>query len=136
MMNTCAPPPYPLHPSPLVDVTSLQTLDAGKVATVTWPNPRRLRNLKVHVKPDTGYWKGATIVFDVDVPIDSPHKAPKVLCDTPIYHPNIDTMGKVCLNILREDWKPVLDMTHVVYGVLVLFNEPNPKDPLRVYQAL
>jgi hypothetical protein len=24
-----------------------------------------------------------------------------------VYHPNIDLEGNVCLNILREDWKPV-----------------------------
>jgi ubiquitin-conjugating enzyme E2 M len=33
-----------------------------------------------------------------------------------IYHPNIDVDGNVCLNILREDWKPVLDINAVIYG--------------------
>eukprot|EP00913_Durusdinium_trenchii_P000652 g605.t1 len=37
---------------------------------------------------------------------------------------------KVCLNILREDWKPVLSISLVVYGLLYLFLEPNPGDPL------
>jgi len=27
-----------------------------------------------------------------------------------IFHPNIDWEGKICLNILREDWKPILDI--------------------------
>jgi ubiquitin-conjugating enzyme E2 M len=36
----------------------------------------------------------------------------------------------VCLNILREDWKPVLDINAVVYGLIYLFYEPNPDDPL------
>jgi ubiquitin-conjugating enzyme E2 M len=49
---------------------------------------------------------------------------------TQIYHPNIDVEGNVCLNILREDWKPVLDINAVIYGLIYLFYEPNPDDPL------
>ena len=36
----------------------------------------------------------------------------------------------MCLNILREDWKPVLDINAVIYGLIYLFYEPNPNDPL------
>ncbi len=36
-----------------------------------------------------------------------------------VYHPNIDLEGKICLNILREDWKPVLSISSVVYGLQV-----------------
>lgn len=38
-----------------------------------------------------------------------------------IYHPNIDLEGNVCLNILREDWKPVLNINTVIYGLYHLF---------------
>ena len=38
-----------------------------------------------------------------------------------VYHPNIDTEGSICLNILREDWKPVLSINSVVYGLNFLF---------------
>ena len=47
-----------------------------------------------------------------------------------VYHPNIDLEGKICLNILREDWKPVLSISSVVYGLQFLFLDPNPDDPL------
>jgi len=53
-----------------------------------------------------------------------------VLCQTTIYHPNINLDGNVCLNILREDWKPVLDLNAVIYGLVYIFYEPNPDDPL------
>ena len=42
-------------------------------------------------------------------------------CETKVYHPNIDLEGNVCLNILREDWKPVLTINSIVYGLQYLF---------------
>lgn len=47
-----------------------------------------------------------------------------------IYHPNVDLEGNVCLNILREDWKPVLNLNSVIVGIQYLFLEPNADDPL------
>ena len=38
-----------------------------------------------------------------------------------VYHPNIDLEGNVCLNILREDWKPVLSISSIIYGLQFLF---------------
>ena len=38
-----------------------------------------------------------------------------------VYHPNIDLQGNVCLNILREEWKPILSISAVVYGLQFLF---------------
>lgn len=38
-----------------------------------------------------------------------------------LYHPNIDLEGNVCLNILREDWKPVLNINTIIYGLYHLF---------------
>ena len=42
------------------------------------------------------------------------------LTDRQIYHPNIDTAGNICLNVLREDWKPVLNLNAVIYGLQVV----------------
>ena len=36
----------------------------------------------------------------------------------------------MCLNILRKDWKPVLGVNPVILGLVFLFIEPNPEDPL------
>lgn len=38
-----------------------------------------------------------------------------------VYHPNIDLEGNICLNVLREDWKPVLNISTVIYGLYYLF---------------
>mmetsp|Transcript_30386 Transcript_30386/g.71116 ORF Transcript_30386/g.71116 Transcript_30386/m.71116 type:complete len:214 (-) Transcript_30386:382-1023(-) len=105
-------------------------LDGGKVAKIEFPNPNKLSTFNVSVTPDTGFWKGATYLFTFQIPDHYPHTPPKVHCETRIYHPNINLEGKVCLNILREDWKPVLDINAVIYGLIYLFYEPNPDDPL------
>jgi len=34
-----------------------------------------------------------------------------------VFHPNIDLEGNVCLNILREDWRPVLSIISIVHGL-------------------
>ena len=36
----------------------------------------------------------------------------------------------MCLNILRDDWRPVLGINAVILGLIFLFIEPNPNDPL------
>ncbi|XP_059647710.1 NEDD8-conjugating enzyme Ubc12-like [Cornus florida] len=89
-----------------------------------------LMNFEVTVKPDEGYYTGGTFVFTFQVPPVYPHDPPKVKCKTMTYHPNIDLDGNVCLNILREDWKPVLNINTVIYGLLNLFTQPNHEDPL------
>ena len=48
------------------------------------------------------------------------------MCLSKIYHPNIYYSGKVCLNILKVDWKP----STVIAGIYFLFTDPNPTDPL------
>lgn len=47
--------------------------------------------------------------------------APSWFCLCQVYHPNIDLDGNICLNILREDWKPVLSISSIVYGLQFLF---------------
>ena len=105
-------------------------LDGGSVATVNFPAANDLTNFIVTVTPDSGFWSKATYMFTFTIPALYPHEPPKVLCNTPIYHPNVNVQGNVCLNILREDWKPVLDINAVIYGIIFLFYEPNPDDPL------
>ncbi|KAE8906214.1 hypothetical protein PF005_g25558 [Phytophthora fragariae] len=105
-------------------------LDGGKAAEIDFPEPNDLTLFNVKVTVDTGLWKGAVYNFSFKIPPMYPHDPPKVRCQTKIYHPNIDLEGNVCLNILREDWKPVLDINSVIYGLIYLFYEPNPDDPL------
>jgi len=85
---------------------------------------------ELFVTPTDGLYKGAEYKFTITIPSTYPYDPPKAQCETPVYHPNIDWDGHVCLNILRADWMPVLNLGAVVFGVMTLFLQPNPDDPL------
>ena len=87
-------------------------------------------NVTLNLTKEKNMWSGGIYQFTIEIPFNYPHEAPKAHCNTPIYHPNIDTAGNVCLNILRADWRPVLGLNSVFIGLILLFDEPNPNDPL------
>ena len=94
------------------------------------PDPDDLLHFRLIISPDEGFYGRGRFTFSFAIGHSYPHEPPKVKCVTKVYHPNIDLDGNVCLNILREDWKPVLTINSVVYGLQYLFLEPNPDDPL------
>eukprot|EP00747_Dinoflagellata_sp_TGD_P210948 gnl/TRDRNA2_/TRDRNA2_84168_c0_seq1.p1 gnl/TRDRNA2_/TRDRNA2_84168_c0~~gnl/TRDRNA2_/TRDRNA2_84168_c0_seq1.p1 ORF type:complete len:174 (-),score=40.16 gnl/TRDRNA2_/TRDRNA2_84168_c0_seq1:131-652(-) len=128
--NSDEPPAKKRQPGQIRMQKELDELELPPQCQIEFPDKDSLMHFKVHITPDEGFWKGATYTFVFNIAALYPHEAPKVKCETKVYHPNIDLQGNVCLNILREDWKPVLAVSSVVYGLLYLFLEPNPADPL------
>jgi len=84
-----------------------------------FPDPDDILNFALSIEPDEGMYRGGRFTFDFKINQNFPHEPPKVECRQKIYHPNIDLQGKVCLNILREDWKPVLNLNAVIVGLQV-----------------
>ena len=118
----------------------MSELREEKGINIVFPDKNDLMNFQINISPFDGYYKDGTFTFDCKVPNTYPHEAPKILCTTQVFHPNIDMEGHVCLNILREDWKPVLTINSVIMGLQFLMLEPNPDDPLvpeiaRIYKS-
>ncbi|XP_040564762.1 nedd8-conjugating enzyme UbcE2M [Lepeophtheirus salmonis] len=114
----------------------INELELPKTCKTEFPDPDDLLQFKLYICPDEGYYRDGRFVFTFKIGASYPHEPPKVKCETKVYHPNIDLEGNVCLNILREDWKPVLTINSIVYGLQYLFLEPNPEDPLNKQAAI
>lgn len=108
----------------------ISELELPRTCKTEFPDPDDLLNFKLVICPDEGFYRGGIFKFSFKIGPNYPHEPPRVKCETKVYHPNIDLEGNVCLNILREDWKPVLTINSIVYGLQYLFLEPNPDDPL------
>jgi len=79
--------------------------------------------------PDSPY-EGGVFHLDIHFPTDYPFKPPKVAFTTKIYHPNINSNGVICLDILKNQWSPALTISKVLLSISSLLCDPNPDDPL------
>src|SRR5947207_1466 len=61
--------------------------------------------------------------------------APSVRFDTPCFHPNVDTSGYICLDILKENWSAVYNVQSILLSIQSLLGEPNPDSPLNSQAA-
>nr|CAD7589002.1 unnamed protein product [Timema genevievae] len=89
--------------------------------------------------PDSPY-QGGVFFLTIHFPTDYPFKPPKVAFTTRIYHPNINSNGSICLDILRSQWSPALTISKVLLSICSLLCDPNPDDPLvpeiaRIYKT-
>jgi ubiquitin-conjugating enzyme E2 C len=62
-------------------------------------------------------YEGLKFKLLLSFPAEYPFKAPAVRFDTPCFHPNVDTHGNICLDILKDKWSPVHNVRTVLLSI-------------------
>ncbi|OQR95114.1 ubiquitin-conjugating enzyme E2 [Achlya hypogyna] len=95
------------------------------------PYEDNLRYFQVVIAgPQSSPYENGIFKLELFLPADYPMAPPKVRFLTRIYHPNIDKLGRICLDILKDKWSPALQIRTVLLSIQALLSAPNPDDPL------
>ena len=80
--------------------------------------------------PSNTPYENMTFRLSFEFPSSYPLQPPTVLFKTPIYHPNIDFSGRICLDILKDKWSAIFNVESVLLSLQSLLGAPNNSSPL------
>ncbi|VUC25215.1 unnamed protein product [Clonostachys rosea] len=80
--------------------------------------------------PSTPY-KGGIFAIQMSIPAEYPFVPPRCRFVTKIYHPNVDSNGRICVDILENHGhSPHLKLSHTLRSIASLLADPGLDDPL------
>ena len=98
-----------------------------------WPRDdgASMQQLRAQIRGPEGSWyEEGTFELDVSVPDRYPFEPPQVRFVTPIFHPNIDDGGRICLDTLKTGphgaWAPSVSVPTLLTSIRLLMAHPTP----------
>lgn len=85
--------------------------------------------------PSNSPYENGVFPINIDFPEDYPFNPPKIVFKTKVFHPNISRNGNICIDILKNNWSPILSISKILLSISSLLVDPNPDDPLFVEAA-
>lgn len=102
----------------------------GEKITVKLINDELTHWTATIIGPDGSPFENGNFTLDILFPSEYPFKPPIIKFLNKMYHPNINTSGSICLDILKDQWSPALSIFKVLLSISSLLADPNPNDPL------
>jgi len=109
--------------------------DSGGVTITPKGDSLKLFDATISGPPDTPY-AGGTFSLIIELPVNYPTSPPSVRFVSKVWHPNISPNGAICLDVLKEEWNPMLTMEKVLMSIAVLLTQPDPSSPQNAYAAM
>ncbi|XP_050296817.1 probable ubiquitin-conjugating enzyme E2 C [Anthonomus grandis grandis] len=85
--------------------------------------------------PKDSVYEDLKFKLSFQFPNSYPYTAPVVKFITPCFHPNVDTSGNICLDILKDKWSALYDVRTILLSIQALLGEPNVDSPLNALAA-
>ena len=82
------------------------------------------------IGPEGTPYHGFKLTLNITLSKEYPFSAPQVSFTANIWHPNVGTDGRICLDILQGNWTAALKLSSVLLSISSLLNDPNPASPL------
>uniref|UniRef100_A0A915ENF3 E2 ubiquitin-conjugating enzyme n=1 Tax=Ditylenchus dipsaci TaxID=166011 RepID=A0A915ENF3_9BILA len=80
--------------------------------------------------PEGSVYERGTFFVELVFTENYPFVAPKVIFLTRIYHCNINSQGKVCMDPISSGWKSTMTISTILQSLISLLYACNPKDAL------
>lgn len=99
------------------------------------PDPADMTSLRAQIAgPEGSPFESGVFLVTVHVTGRYPFEPPRCRFLTPLYHPNVDAGGRICLDTLKSppagSWSPAVSLPSLLLSIRSLMAEPNPDDGL------